>query len=145
MHVSQDWQALEWASADLKGDREIVLNAVSQNGRAWKALRWASDELFEDQQIIEEITSEPGFRDEGLLLKVSLLSGRCCTGLFTSSDDVITVLRHCSGRLGLDTDQVVAMGKLVHLGKTEATGMISSMAKLRPGEMHLVTLVLSSH
>ena len=37
---AEDGAALEWASDDLKGDREIIKMAVSQN---WQALRWASD------------------------------------------------------------------------------------------------------
>ena len=38
-----------WASDDLKGDREIVLIAVSQ---AWQALWYASDDLKGDQEIV---------------------------------------------------------------------------------------------
>ena len=43
------WQALQWASDDLKGDREIVLTAVSKEGRA---LEWASDDLKGDREIV---------------------------------------------------------------------------------------------
>ena len=140
--VTKSWFNLALASDDLKRDREIILHAVSQD---WRALDMASDELLEDQQIIEKIMLQTDFKDRGLLLKVLLLSGRCCTGAFKSSDDVVTVLRRCSEKLDLDRDQVVAMGKLVHLGETEGTGMVRSLSELQPGQMHLVTLVLSSH
>jgi hypothetical protein len=40
--VGQDGNALEYASADLKGDREVVLAAVGQDGNA---LEYASEEL----------------------------------------------------------------------------------------------------
>ena len=36
----QDWRSLEWASDELKKDREIVLKAVSQ--RRSLAWQWAS-------------------------------------------------------------------------------------------------------
>ena len=39
--MSGSWDALQWASPELKGDKEIVLKAVSQS---WSALKWASDE-----------------------------------------------------------------------------------------------------
>ena len=34
MQVSQDGRALQHASEDLRGDRELVMTAVSQNGDA---------------------------------------------------------------------------------------------------------------
>ena len=36
-------------SDELKGDREIVMEAVSQN---WEALHWASAELKRDKEIV---------------------------------------------------------------------------------------------
>ena len=47
--VSQNWEALQWASAELRADREIVLQAVSQN---WEALQYATDELRGDSEIL---------------------------------------------------------------------------------------------
>ena len=44
--MSQNWRALKWAPDDHKGDREIMLNAVSQEGGA---LNLASDELKGDR------------------------------------------------------------------------------------------------
>ena len=40
--VSQNGKALQWASAELRGNREIVSSAVSQDG---SALQWAAAEL----------------------------------------------------------------------------------------------------
>lgn len=40
--VNQDGRALEFASLDMQGDREIVMNAVINFGRA---LKFASSEL----------------------------------------------------------------------------------------------------
>ena len=53
--VSQQWQALRSASDELKGDREIVLKAVSQN---WRALRSSSAELKGDREIVWEAVSQ---------------------------------------------------------------------------------------
>jgi hypothetical protein len=47
--VQQDGLALEYASAELRGDREIVLAAVQQDG--W-ALYFASTELRGDREIV---------------------------------------------------------------------------------------------
>ena len=40
MAVSQSWQALRYASSKLKGDREIVLEAVSQGWETLEATRF---------------------------------------------------------------------------------------------------------
>ena len=42
-HMRQDGDALWWASVELKRDREVVIVAVTQHGRA---LRFASAELI---------------------------------------------------------------------------------------------------
>ena len=136
--VSQDWQALQWASDDLKGDREVVLKAVSQH---WRALQWASSELCEDQEI-QELLSQTEFTDYGLLLKVSLLSGRCCTVFCHLHNTMPYLLRSISEKLGLNWQWVVENGKLVHQGEAELTGMMSALHELQPGKMHLLTLVL---
>jgi hypothetical protein len=47
--VKQDGRALEYASAELRGDQEIVMAAVKQNG--W-ALEWASAELQGDREVV---------------------------------------------------------------------------------------------
>ena len=49
--VKQDGRALQCASAELQGDREIVMEAVKQNG---DALRYASAELRGDREIVLE-------------------------------------------------------------------------------------------
>lgn len=40
--VAQNWRALQYASEELKKDKEVVLAAVAQDGRA---LEYASDEV----------------------------------------------------------------------------------------------------
>ena len=136
--VSQKWRALEWASEDLKGDREIVLTAVSQN---WQALEWASSEFFEDQEV-QELISVTDFEHHGLLLKVSLLSGRSCTAVWTQAETLRSLLERCGAKLGLDSEQVADNGKLVH--QCEAKGIIGSWPDLQSGKMHFVTLALFS-
>ena len=46
--VKQDGFALEYASADLKGDKDIVMEAVKQNG---DALQYASADLQGDEEL----------------------------------------------------------------------------------------------
>ena len=138
--LSQHWEALKWASDDLEGDREIVLKAVSQD---WEALKWASSDLCEDQEIWEIITQQQDFNDMGMLLKVSLLSGRWCTFLWSKEWSMARLLV-CSGEnLGLDWQKGVATGKLVPLVDSDGTGILTSLDELQPGKMHFLTLVLS--
>ena len=47
----QDSGALRWVSDELKGDRELLLQAVSVDG---DALRWASEKLKGDREIVLE-------------------------------------------------------------------------------------------
>jgi hypothetical protein len=49
--------ALQYASAELKGDREIVKEAVKQNGFA---LEYASAELHGDREIVVEAVKQDG-------------------------------------------------------------------------------------
>ena len=137
--VSKDYHALRLAAEDLKGDREIVLSAVSES---WYALKYASSELCEDEEIQELILGQPRFERTGLLLKVSLLSGRSCTVLAQMQDGMDSVMERCSVNLGLERQHVVDNGKLVRQGAKEATGMIGSLYELQTGRMHLMTLVL---
>ena len=44
----QDWQALQWASEEMKGDRELCMAAVAQDG---EALQYCSAELQKDLKI----------------------------------------------------------------------------------------------
>lgn len=52
--VAQDGEALEYVAFDLKRDVEIVLKAVQQNG---DALRFADDSLQNDPYIVKEALS----------------------------------------------------------------------------------------
>ena len=45
--VQQDWEALEYASEELRADRVVVLAAVRQDGGA---LEYASEELQADRE-----------------------------------------------------------------------------------------------
>mgnify|MGYP006249152613 CR=1 FL=1 len=53
--VKRNAFALEYASAELQGDREIVMEAVKQNGRA---LQYASAELKGDREIVMEAVAQ---------------------------------------------------------------------------------------
>ena len=55
--VSQNGRALQYAYEDLKKDKDIVLAAVSQNGRA---LQYASDELKKDKEVVLAAVSQNG-------------------------------------------------------------------------------------
>jgi len=59
--VAADGYALQFASAELKRDREVVLVAVAQNGNA---LNYASSELIRDK---EALLAEAIMRSEGFL------------------------------------------------------------------------------
>ena len=56
--VKQDGRALEYATEDLKNDREIVMEAVKQNGYA---LYHASAELKGDRKIVMEAVKKHGY------------------------------------------------------------------------------------
>ena len=47
--VAKEARALQYTSAALQGDRDVVLAAVAQNG---DALRYASEELKSDREIL---------------------------------------------------------------------------------------------
>jgi hypothetical protein len=63
--VAKDGRALEYASAELKGDREVVLAAVAQDGRA---LKHASAELKGDREVALAAVAQngPGARALGI-------------------------------------------------------------------------------
>ena len=47
-HHHQDGKALQWASEEMKGDRELCMAAVTQDG---KTLQWASEEMKGDRDV----------------------------------------------------------------------------------------------
>ena len=53
--VSNNGYALEFATEELKGDREIVLAAVSKSG---VALQFATEELKGDREIVMAAVSQ---------------------------------------------------------------------------------------
>ena len=58
--VAQNGQALKHASNELKGDRTIVLAAVSQRGQAWRALSYASPEMKRDREVVTAAVQQNG-------------------------------------------------------------------------------------
>ena len=58
--VKQDGRALQYASAELKGDREIVMAAVKQNWCALLVLEYASAELQGDREIVMVAVKQNG-------------------------------------------------------------------------------------
>ena len=84
------------------------MTAVAQNGTA---LRYAGEELRGDRE-----TLEVALRDRDILaLKVTLLSGRCCTQVFSRTDRSLRrrVLWECAVLLDLDPVNVVLTGTLI--------------------------------
>ena len=53
--MKKNGYALQYASVELRGDREIVLEAVKQNGLA---LEFALAELREDAEILQVVEAE---------------------------------------------------------------------------------------
>ena len=161
--VSQDGRALQFATEELKGDREIALAAVSEHG---PALHFATEELKGDREIVLAAVSQDGYAlyyatnglkaDEEMMrhaleqspdhlvgLKVSLLSGRCCSlivrirNLLGDAGKRFT-LRSCAASLELDRDLVERAGTLVcgPIG-------VKDLTELEPGKVHELTLVLT--
>ena len=62
---SQYWEALKYASNQLRGDRDIVLKAVSLSG---KALKYATEDLKADPKIMMKVVSQVAF---SLILRVA--------------------------------------------------------------------------
>ena len=106
--VSQAGNALQFATEELKADREIVMTAVSHLG---SALRFATKDLKEDEGMLQHALEGPGSRGQVVGIKVALLSGRCCSEVFSKfmlhlGGGHQVVLRHCAASLDLDPDYV---------------------------------------
>jgi len=56
--LKQDGRALQFASEELKGDREVVVAAVKQNGCA---LEYASEELKGDKEVVVAAVEQDGY------------------------------------------------------------------------------------
>ena len=76
------------------------------------------------------------------LVEVTLLSGKCCSQIFNLDEDtleVIVVLFEFADLLGLDLDQVISYGTLLH-----GTSVITRLEEdLEAGKLHELTLVMS--
>ena len=70
----QDGEALEHASEDLKGDRELVMQAIAQNGHA---LVFASDRLKGDREIVMQALAQNGWALRHALRRAERRSGDC--------------------------------------------------------------------
>ena len=135
--VSKIGHTLQYATHELKGDREIVLAAVSQD---WRALHWATNELKADEEMMRHALEQSP--DQLVGLKVSLLSGRCCSEIHAirhlHHDMAKTwALRSCAASLELDQDLVVRTGTFL-CGHNE----VKDFRELEPGKVHELTLVL---
>ena len=75
--VAADWRCLEAAPLELRGDKEVMLSAVRQEGAC---LAMASEELRRDQQValaalqggcqVEQVAKEL-WHDEGFVLQAA--------------------------------------------------------------------------
>ena len=95
--VSCNGYALQYATEEMKGDREIVMAAVSQHGFA---LQCATEEMKGDAGMIEvALVNRHGA--PLIALRVRLLSGRSCNQIFDMEDeDIEDVLQDCARLLG---------------------------------------------
>ena len=55
--TNQDWRALQYASEEMKGDRELCMAAVAQD---WRALQWARDEVKGDRELCTAAVAQDG-------------------------------------------------------------------------------------
>ena len=102
--VSTSGFALRFATEELKGDREIVMTAVSRHG---SALEFATKGLREDEEMLQRALEGPENHIFVVGIKAALLSGRCCSEVFWLQDlGKEMVLRHCAASLDLDPDYV---------------------------------------
>ena len=96
--VAQNGQALQYASDELKGDRAIVLAAVSCDKGAWRALSYASSEMKKDREVVTAAVQQNGSAlqfaapvlkcDRGVVLEAVAQNG--------------SMLKHASGQLRSD-------------------------------------------
>ena len=94
--VSNWGTALQFATEEMKGDHEIVTKAVSQNGYA---LHFASEEMRGDAAMIEAALAN----SQGpplIALRVHLLSGKSCNQIFNMLTTMRQVLHECADLLG---------------------------------------------
>ena len=98
-----------FATEELRGHHEIVMQAVSVDG---EALEYATKSLREDEEMLQHALERSQNCGEVVGLKVALLSGRCCSEVFWTKDLALTlegreeVLRRCAASLNLDPDYV---------------------------------------
>ena len=55
--VSEDGEALRFATKEMKGDRELCTAAVAQD---WRALKWASEEMKGDRELCMAAVAQNG-------------------------------------------------------------------------------------
>eukprot|EP00971_Amphidinium_carterae_P119417 2365402-Amphidinium_carterae.1 len=96
--------ALQWASTELRSDRDVILAAVTSN---CFSLDYASADIVFDEEFWQKLQHE---LQDFYILKVILLSGRSCFSVWDVDDGNYTsktkVLATCANALGLDSAQI---------------------------------------
>ena len=137
---------LEYATEELRADRDFVMKAVSER---YDAFNHASEELRGDREIMEVVLrhaarQQAWGQDPVVALKVTLLSGRCCTQIYLVNKYLRNhelrqhVLLRFARLLGLDGRHVKEIGTLL-----QGTRVIENLRMLEAYKLHELTLVLS--
>ena len=92
-------QALLYAADDLRGDRELVLRTV-QEFDTLLPYEHATEELKEDSELMRAAMASVSSPCIGL--KVALLSGRSCSAIIHSTDAFDQVLKVLAKKLNQD-------------------------------------------
>ena len=95
--VKQDGWALEYASDELKNDKEVILEAVKQNGQA---LQCASNDLRNDKEIVLEAVKKVGYALE-----------HASDELKNDKEVVILALQYDIDAIEMSSDEIQALCK----------------------------------
>ena len=111
-----------------------MMQAMSEDGEAF---RFATKKLKNDEEILQHVLEQSRNCRDLVGLKVGLMSGRCCSEVFTRRTVMWLVLLACAASLDLDRDYV--MRNVLMRGPIE----VKDLRELEPGKLHEITLVLS--
>ena len=93
----------EHATEELRGDREVVMTAICQNGAS---VFQATNQITCDEEVIQAALASHPYLLIGL--RVFLLSVRSCTQVFYHYEDMYAVLRRCAELLDMSPDVVMS-------------------------------------